>query len=110
MKSSVFSLEKKWQDSINKPIEVLMIKDTIEIGILTVQPNTRLPPEGFSIHQNSHEFGYVIEGEIIIGIDEGEKIIKEGELLYNKPGTPHYTLNKSPKPAKILWFVTPPLS
>jgi quercetin dioxygenase-like cupin family protein len=109
MGGSVFSLGESWKDSTNKPVELLKIENVVELGILTVESNTKLPADGFSIHKNSHEFACVIEGEVIIGTDEGEKVVKAGELLYNKPGTPHYTFNKSSKPAKILWFVIPPL-
>lgn len=109
MKTSVFSLGKPWKDSFNNPVELIGVENAIEVGVLTVEPNTKLPAEGFSIHENSHEFGYVIEGDVFIGTDEGEQEIKEGELLYNKPGTPHYTFNKSSKAAKIFWFVAPPL-
>ena len=107
--SSIFSLEKSWEESINKAVELLRVENVVELGVLTVESNTKLPVEGFSIHENSHEFAYVIEGEVVIGTDEGEKVVKAGELLYNKPRTPHYTFNRSSKPAKIFWFVIPPL-
>lgn len=109
MESSIFSLKKLLEESINKATEIFKIEDVVELGVLTVEPNTRLPAEGFSIHKDSHEFGYVIEGEAIIGTNEGEMVVKAGELLYNKPGTSHYTFNRSPKPLKIFWFVIPPL-
>lgn len=109
MKTYVFSLVKLWNESINKSTEVIRVENIIQAGVLTVEPNAKLPAEGFSIHENSHEFGFVAEGDVVIGTDEGEKEVKEGELLYNKPGTPHYTLNKSSKTAKIFWFLAPPL-
>ncbi|MFZ5436943.1 MAG: cupin domain-containing protein [Bacillota bacterium] len=109
MGASLYSLEKIWKESRNKPVEILGMENLIQIGILTVESNTKLPAKGFSIHEHSHEFAYIIEGNAIIGTDEGENEVKEGELLYNKPGTPHYTFNKSSKPAKILWLVTPSL-
>ena len=108
MSNIIFSLEKLWEEAINKPIEILKAENVVEVGVLLVEPNTRLPEKGFSVHENSHEFAYVIEGEVVIGTDEGEKEAKAGEFFYNKPGTPHYALNKSSKPAKILWFVIPP--
>lgn len=110
MESSIFSLEKLWEESINKTVELLRVENVVELGVLTLESNTKLPAEGFSIHENSHEFTYVIEGEVVIVTDEGEKVVKAGEeLLYNKPRTPHYTFNRSSKPVKIFWFVIPPI-
>ncbi|MDN5331952.1 MAG: hypothetical protein PWP45_1177 [Tepidanaerobacteraceae bacterium] len=109
MKSLIFSLEEYFEKTINNPAAILEVKNIVKCGILSVEPNTKLPKEGFSIHEKSHEFAYIIEGEVVIGTDEGEKLVRSGELLYNKPGTPHYTFNKSQKTAKIFWFVIPPL-
>jgi len=109
MSNIIFSLEKLLEEAANKPIEVLKVENVVEVGVLLVEPNTRLPEKEFSVHKNSHEFAYVIEGEVVIGTDEGEKEVKTGKFFYNKPGTPHYTFNKSSEPAKILWFVIPPL-
>lgn len=109
MESPIFSLEPLWEESTNKPVELLRVEHVVEMGVLTVEPTTKLPREGFSIHEASHEFAYVIEGEVVIGTNEGEKVVKTGELLYDKPKTPHYTFNRSSKPAKIFWFLIPPL-
>lgn len=107
--NTIFYLREDFERQINKPVEILKVENKVGLGILTLESDIRLPKKGFSIHENSHEFAYVIEGEVVIGTDEGEKIVKAGELLYNEPGTPHYTLNKSSKSAKIFWFVIPPI-
>ncbi|MFP4051363.1 MAG: cupin domain-containing protein [Thermoplasmata archaeon] len=109
MSPDVKTLEDEWAESINNALSLYEIDDNIEVGILTLEPQTRLPEEGYSVHEGSHEFAYVIEGEVTINTEDEEKTVKEGELIYNSPGTKHYTSNKTKKEAKILWFVAPPL-
>ena len=109
MSPDVKQLKDKWAESINNALSIYDIGDNIQVGILTVQPKTRLPENGYSVHEGSHEFAYVIEGEIMIGTEDEEIIVKEGELNYNSPGTKHFTSNNKEKKAKVLWFVAPPL-
>ncbi|MCD6275518.1 MAG: cupin domain-containing protein [Thermoplasmata archaeon] len=100
--------EKLWKESINRAMPIFN-NENVEMGILTLAPGERSPKEGFSIHPNSEEYAYVLEGEIIFCTDEKCYTLKEGDLMYNSKGTPHYTENKSEKIAKILWAVSPPL-
>lgn len=108
MGTEVLKLEDKWKASINEALSLFNIDDNIQVGILTLEPNTRLPEEGLSVHGESHEFAYVIEGKVCIGTEDGEKVIEKGDLAYNTPGTEHYTINKTGERAKVLWFLSPP--
>ena len=108
IRSIVIGVNGKWKEALNKAIEIMKISD-IQIGIDSILPNTRLPPTGFSIHPNSHEFAYILEGKVILGTDEGEIELKKGDFLYNPPGTPHYTLNKFESICKLLWVLSPPI-
>lgn len=110
MGTHIFSCSNFWKDAINKAQTILRLANITEIGILKVEPLARLPKSGFSIHENSYEFGYVLEGNVIIGNGIEEKEIKEGEMFYNDPYTPHYTSNNTIKPSKVLWFLIPPLN
>ena len=47
MESAIFSLEKLWEESINKAVEILRVENVVELGVLTVESNTKLPAEGF---------------------------------------------------------------
>lgn len=109
MEPEIKTLQEKWAESLNEALPLFNIEGNIEVGVLTLEPHTRLPDEGFGAHEESHEFAYVIEGEVLFGTENGEKEMSEGDLMYNKPGTKHYTLNETSKKAKILWFVSPPL-
>jgi len=102
-------MKEKFKTSLNEAIAIFNVEKNIQVGILKLDPGTRLPEEGMSKHEENHEFSFVIEGEVIVGTQSGEKKIKKGELMYNEPGTEHYTQNKNDKPAKILWFVSPPI-
>lgn len=106
----ILSCSNSWENAINKAQTIFKLANAVEIGILKVEPLAKLPESGFSIHENSHEFGYVLEGNVIIANNEEEREIKEGEMFYNDPGTPHYTLNNTTKPSKVLWFLIPPLN
>ncbi|MFW6375668.1 MAG: cupin domain-containing protein [Thermoplasmatota archaeon] len=109
MSLDVKTLKNEWAESINNALSLYDIDENIQVGILTIEPETRLPEEGYSVHKGSHEFAYVIEGEVVISTEDEEKTVIEGELTYNSPGTRHYTSNNTKKEAKLLWFVAPPL-
>jgi len=102
-------MDERFQDALNNAHTIFDIEEIIQVGILELEGKSRLPPEGMSEHENCQEFSYVIEGEIIIGTETEEKRVEEGELMYNQPGTKHYTRNEKSKPAKVLWFLSPPM-
>src|SRR5258708_28307101 len=57
-------------------------------------------PSGFRlpghVHQDGHEFVYVIEGEQTFEIEGvGTKVVKAGQGVYTPPNTPHYGRNPS---------------
>jgi quercetin dioxygenase-like cupin family protein len=64
-------------------------------------------PSGFRlpwhVHQEGHEFVYVIEGEQTFEIEGiGTKIVKAGEMIYTPPNTPHYGRNATDRLSKTL--------
>lgn len=54
------------------------------------------------------EFGYVIEGEVIVVYGNMKKTCKTGESFYITTNKKHYIENKSNKVAKLVWVSTPP--
>ncbi len=110
MGSKIISIEEKWSEALNEALSLIKIQEEVQMGILELEPKVRLPEDGFSIHERSHEFSYVIEGEIVVVTEEGEIRVKKGSLLYNEPGTSHYTYNPSSTPAKALWILAPPMN
>ncbi len=100
--------EDKWKESLNKAMEIFN-NTNAELGIFALAPGERSPKEGFSVHPKSEEYAYILEGEVIFCTDRECYTLKKGDLMYNAPGTPHYTENKGKEVAKILWAVSPPL-
>src|SRR5258708_29413635 len=63
-------------------------------------PGFRLP---LHLHQDGHEFVYVIEGEQTFEIEgSGTKVVKAGEVIYTPPDTPHFGRNATDKVSKTL--------
>ncbi|HHT39487.1 MAG: cupin domain-containing protein [Acholeplasmatales bacterium] len=71
-----------------------------------------IEPGGQSSFDNPHageEFGYLLEGEIILVLNKKRYIIKKGESFYYLANKEHYLINASDKVAKVLWVSTPPM-
>lgn len=80
-------------------------KNEMEPILVTVPPNTKttadMPHEG-------EEFGYVVEGEIMLHI--GDNVYRAGrnDSFYYASDRSHYLENKSDREAKVLWISSPP--
>lgn len=103
--------DEKWLNATGKAMELIYDyeRKCIAMGILAVRPGERLPSTSYSVHEQSDEFAIVIEGELFFGTDREEKLIVQGDIVYNKRGTPHYVQNRATKLAKVIWAVSPPL-
>ena len=70
-----------------------------------------LPQFGKSQKMNTHngqEFGYVLQGEVILNLGKKAYVVKEKETFYLDGTQCHYLENKKKKEAKVLWVTTPP--
>lgn len=54
------------------------------------------------------EFGYVLEGEILLIFGDSKQKIKAGESFYLNASKTHYIENIGTIPAKVIWVSTPP--
>jgi uncharacterized cupin superfamily protein len=99
--------EDLWTEARDSALTLFKTEEA-ELGILELSPGTRLPREGYSIHASNDEFAYIISGEVVFWTDKGATVLREGMLIYNKKGTPHYTENLGEKPARIVWLLAPP--
>lgn len=71
-----------------------------------------LEPSGESFKDDSHpgeEFGYVLEGEIVLVLGKKKYRIKSGETFYYRANQEHYLINATKNKAKVLWISTPPM-
>ncbi|MEG0093896.1 MAG: XRE family transcriptional regulator [Erysipelotrichaceae bacterium] len=55
------------------------------------------------------EFGYVIQGKIILVNGEDEHPLKKGETFYISGRSSHYLKNTTKQKAQVLWITTPPI-
>lgn len=71
-----------------------------------------LPQGGTSFVMDPHsgeEFGYVLEGTVVLFTGEERYIVHKGETFYLSGKTRHYLTNEKKTTAKVLWVSTPPL-
>ena len=71
-----------------------------------------LPAGGKSFEVDPHngeEFGYVLDGSVILECDGERSVVCRGETFYLHGRTFHYLKNERKTTARILWVCTPPL-
>ncbi len=97
-----------WAGSVGKAITLVSAEDCRELmaGICTFKPGQRLPEEGFTSHEGA-ELSLMLSGELILGTEEGERVVKSGELILLEPGTRHYSENRSRAEARVIWVIAP---
>lgn len=67
---------------------------------------------GRSFEVNPHsgeEFGYVIEGSIILVLGDNEYVVHKGETFYLNGKYFHCLKNEKKTSSKVIWISTPPL-
>lgn len=82
------------------------LKNEMEPIILDIQPKhssqVMEPHEG-------EEFGYVLEGRVILVYGEQQITVRKGQNFYIRGDKEHYLKNEGSYSAKVLWISTPPL-
>ena len=81
-------------------------KNDMEPILLTLHPGAK------SMEMVSHsgeEFGYVLEGRVVLVNGEKEYTVKKGETFYLNGKNFHYIKNERKTKAVVLWVSTPPL-
>jgi transcriptional regulator with XRE-family HTH domain len=71
-----------------------------------------LLPGGKSHEDKPHsgeEFGYVLEGKIVLRVGSKRLVVKSGQSFYYMANKYHYIENISNEVAKVLWVSTPPM-
>lgn len=54
------------------------------------------------------EFGFVLEGEIVVNYDNHSHRVKKGESFYFSTDKVHYLYNPLNKVSKVIWISSPP--
>jgi len=71
-----------------------------------------IEPGGKSDADNPHageEFGYVLEGEITLKLNNKKYRVRKGESFYYQAAKSHQIENNTNKKALVLWVSTPPM-
>lgn len=71
-----------------------------------------IEPGGTSFKDEPHtgeEFGYVLEGEIVLRVGKKRYVCTKGNSFYYMANKFHYIENTSSTIARILWVSTPPM-
>ena len=80
-------------------------KNEMEPILLELDPYCELivdmPHEG-------QEFGYVLEGQIMVVIAKKQYEVNQGETFYYETSKPHYLKNTQNQKAKVIWVSSPP--
>lgn len=80
------------------------IKCMMEPVILEIEPGG----QSSMYSPNAGEtFGYVLEGQIILVLNEKRYMIKKNESFYYRLDQEHYLVNQTTEHARILWVCTP---
>ncbi len=72
---------------------------------IVIEPNTKTIPD---LPHVGEEFGYVIEGKILIHYGEVKEICQQGESFYYEASKKHFIENIGDKKAKVIWVSCPP--
>lgn len=118
--SDFFMEEKNEQVVFQK--KDFFVDEREECKINWIVPNTQknemepilleIPEGGKSFNVNPHggeEFGYVVDGSVILVIGDKKYSVKKGETFYTTGKDFHYILNEKKTTAKVIWVSTPPL-
>ena len=80
-------------------------KNEMEPIVVEISPHSQTkldyPHEG-------QEFGYVLEGEVVVCYDSQKIKAKKGESFYFTTSKIHYLINTKDKVAKVIWVSSPP--
>jgi len=117
--SSFFSDEKDEQVVFKE--ENYFVKETDEQKITWLVPNsqknemepilTEIAPRSSTSQDMPHEgeeFGYVLQGEVVLHLGDKKMRIKEGETFYFSSKKTHFLENDKNQVAKLIWVSSPP--
>lgn len=80
-------------------------KNEMEPILLTLYPGQSTPSD---YPHEGEEFGYVLEGSILVCLDNQKFRCKKGESFYYESSKPHYLKNTSSGISKVIWISSPP--
>ncbi len=80
-------------------------KNLMEPMLIELEANASASED---VPHEGEEFGFVLEGEIVLHIGKKKHVVKKGESFYFVADKSHYIINARQKTAKFLWISSPP--
>jgi len=80
-------------------------KNEMEPIRVDLQPHSSMEED---IPHDGEEFGYVLNGEIVLKIGNNKSKVKKGQAFYFTSAKPHNIENNSDKVATFIWVSSPP--
>ena len=80
-------------------------KNAMEPMIIELNPKQETLPD---VPHEGEEFGYVLQGEILVVYGKKNYVCRKGESFYFKADKSHYIINKKDKSARVVWVSSPP--
>jgi quercetin dioxygenase-like cupin family protein len=100
--------ENNWIESRGYLKNVLLMGDDLEcegalVQVIIIPPNSQIPDH---YHKTSREFYIVLGGESTIKVDNTERVLRPGDMLFTEPGDVHRLRNDSENEFELLVFKT----
>ncbi len=80
-------------------------KNEMEPILMTIAPKTILDQD---MPHEGEEFGFVLEGSIVLHIGKKEFVAHTGDAFYYESNKIHFIENRTAETAVILWVASPP--
>ena len=98
-------VEKQDDYLIKKWLVVNAQKNLLEPLKICLKPNGSTEED---VPHEGEEFGYVLEGEIVLHLGNKKYVCKKGDTFYYKADKKHYVINTKQKDAVFIWISCPP--
>ncbi len=59
-------------------------------------------------HHDGEEFGFIVQGCMVIEIDGVDHVLEEGDSIYFRSSSPHQWTSRGPDELRAIWVITPP--
>lgn len=97
--------EKESDDQVIRWLVPSAQKNAMEPILMVLKSGAVTPKD---LPHEGEEFGYVLEGEVVITVGKREEIAKKGDTFYFRASKTHFIKNTSKDNARIVWVSCPP--
>lgn len=81
------------------------IKDNLEMILIELEPQQQ---DRKAITHTGEECGFVLQGELVVVLDDEEYVLEAGDSIYFDSSLPHRFINRGKETCISIWAMTPP--